>query len=226
MFEPMGIQHFLNDLASIPPIAIYAFICVWLAAESCGFPLPNELVLLATGSVAAQHHGVSPVLLVILATISSVGGASAAYEIGRRGGRALIMRFGRYIRLNEARLDYIERWFERTGAVAVGLARITPFVRTVASFPAGVLRLPFHTFLIASATGSLIWCAVMVTLGYVLGANYVAALHLIARYTIPAVIVLVALIVGYIWLDRRLARATQRRDGESGKRRGTPADSP
>lgn len=221
-----AIQHFVQSLANIPPVAIYAFICVWLAAESSGFPLPNELVLLAAGSVAAQHHGVSPVLLVILATVSSVGGASAAYEIGRRGGRAAILRFGRYIRLNEARLDYIERWFERTGAVAIGLSRITPFVRTVASFPAGVLRLPFRTFLIASATGSLVWCTVMVTLGYVLGANYVAALHLIERYTIPAVIVLVALIAGYLWLDRRLARATQRRDGDDGKRQDTRQDPP
>jgi membrane protein DedA with SNARE-associated domain len=129
-----------------------------------------------------------------------------------------VLRFGRYIRLNEARLDYIEHWFNRTGAVAIGLSRITPFVRTVASFPAGVLRLPFRTFVIATATGSLVWCTVMVTLGFLLGANYVAALHLIERYTIPAVIVLVALIAGYIWLDRRLARATQQRANDEGKR--------
>jgi membrane protein DedA with SNARE-associated domain len=221
-----AIQHFVNELGNIPPIAIYAFVCVWLAAESCGFPLPNELVLLATGSLAAQHtsHSVSPVLLVVLATAASVGGASAAYEIGRRGGRAAVLRFGRYIRLDEARLDYIEGWFERTGAVAIALSRITPFIRTVASFPAGVLRLPFRTFVIASSIGSLVWCTVMVTLGVLLGANYIIAVRLIGHYTLPAILVLLALIAGYIWLHRRLERATTRRsdDAEGSKHDSAP----
>lgn len=198
------IQHLVDVLAHIPPIAIYAFVAVWLAFESCGLPLPNEIVLLVAGSLAAQGT-VSPILLVAVATLASVGGATAAYEIGRRGGRVAVLRVGRYIRLDEKRLDSVERWFERTGSVAIGISRITPFVRTVASFPAGMLRLPLRTFLIASTIGSLIWCTIMVTLGVVLGANYTAALKLIERYTIPAVVVLVALVVAYFWLHNRLS---------------------
>jgi membrane protein DedA with SNARE-associated domain len=201
-----AIIHFVGSLGQIPPIAGYAFVLLWLAAESCGLPLPNELVLLAAGSVAAQRHsGLSPVLLVVVATAASVGGATGAYELGKRGGRAAVLRFGRFIRLDAARLDGVETWFKRAGPFAVGIARITPFVRTVASFPAGMLRLPLPSFLLASTLGSLIWCTVMVTLGYVLGANYVIALRLIERYTIPAVVVLLVLVAGYIWIHTRLA---------------------
>jgi membrane protein DedA with SNARE-associated domain len=208
-----AIQHLINELGNIPPLAIYGFVFVWLAAESCGLPLPNELVLLAAGSLAAQHsrHSVSPVVLVILATAGSVLGASAAYEIGRRGGRAAVLRFGRYIRLDEARLDTVERWFERAGPLAIGIARVTPFIRTIASFPAGMLRLPFRTFLVAVTLGSLVWCTVMVTLGVLLGANYVIALRLIERYTIPAIIVIVGVFVGYLWIHRRIARLSEGR---------------
>lgn len=212
-----AIQQFISGLSNIPPLAIYAFVVVWLAAESCGVPLPNELVLLAAGSVASQHV-VSPVVLVILATLSSVAGASAAYAIGRRGGRAAVLRFGRYIRLDEDRLDAVERWFKQTGPVAVGLSRITPFVRTVASFPAGMLQLPFRTFLIVSTIGSLIWCTIMVTLGDLLGSNYTVALHFIERYTIPAIIVVVALFAGYIWLHNRLAHVGHPSSGHSPSR--------
>jgi membrane protein DedA with SNARE-associated domain len=102
----------------------------------------------------------------------------------------------------------VERWFERRGSVAIGIARITPFVRTVASFPAGMLRLPLRTFVIASALGSLIWCTVMVALGVALGANYVIALRLIERYTIPAILVLAGLFALYLWVHNRLAHAS------------------
>lgn len=201
-----AIQHFVSQLGHIPALAVYGFILVWLATESCGIPLPNELVLLASGSIAAQRgSSLSPVLLALLATIASLAGASAAYELGKRGGRAAVLRFGRRFGLDGARLDAVEGWFQRTGPLAIAVSRITPFVRTYASFPAGVLELPYPAFLIATAIGSLVWCSVMVTLGFILGKDYIIALHLIERYTIPAIVVLVVLVAGYIWLHNRLA---------------------
>ncbi|HEV2460908.1 MAG TPA: DedA family protein [Ktedonobacterales bacterium] len=196
----------LNSLASIPALAVYVFVFVWLAAESTGLPLPNEIVLLLAGSLAGRPgHGLSAMLLVIVALVGSLLGASIAYYIGLRGGRAAVLRLGRRFRLDERRLDSVEAWFARSGAVAIFLARITPFVRTVASFPAGMLRFPPRTFLLASLLGSLLWCSVMVGLGNALGANYEVALRLIEQYTLPAIMVVVALIAGYFWLHRRLA---------------------
>jgi membrane protein DedA with SNARE-associated domain len=209
-----AIQHFINGMAQVPPLLIYGFIVVWLALESCGLPLPNELVLLAAGSLAGQGL-LSPVLLVLVATSASVLGASAAYEIGKRGGRAAVLRFGRFIRLDQRRLDAVERWFKRGGLVAIGLSRITPFVRTVASFPAGLLQLPYRSFLLVSTIGSLIWCTVMVTLGVVLGSNYTVALHLIEHYTLPAIAVIALLFAGYLWVHNRLAHVGHS-DGEFG----------
>jgi membrane protein DedA with SNARE-associated domain len=196
----------LNSLASIPALAVYLFVFVWLAAESTGLPLPNEIVLLLAGSLAGRPgHGLSAILLVIVALVGSLLGASIAYFIGLRGGRAAVLRLGRRFRLDERRLDGVEAWFARSGAVAIFLARITPFVRTIASFPAGMLRFPVRTFLLASLLGSLLWCSVMVVLGNALGANYEVALRLIEQYTLPAIVVLVALVAGYFWLHRRLA---------------------
>jgi membrane protein DedA with SNARE-associated domain len=198
---------FLHSLVAIPPVATYVFAFVWLAFESCGVPLPNELVLLLLGSLIEQRHQPAELaLLALVATAGSLLGATAAYFIGKRGGRTAVLRLGRVLRLNEARLNSVERWFSDSGAFAIGVARITPFVRTVSSFPAGVLRMPLRTFLLATAAGSLLWCATLVTLGYILGENYMIAVNLISTYTIPAIIVLVALVAGYIWLHQRLSR--------------------
>ncbi|HEX9036412.1 MAG TPA: DedA family protein [Ktedonobacterales bacterium] len=202
-------QNFLHGLVNTPPLLTYLFAFVWLAFESCGVPLPNELVLLLLGSLIEQRH--SPLELVALALVATAGsllGATVAYFIGARGGRPLVLRVGRFLRLDERRLAAVEDWFNRSGAFAIGVARITPFVRTVSSFPAGVLRLPLRTFLIATSLGSLIWCAALVAVGYLLGADYMIAVTLIERYTIPAVIVLVALIAGYIWLHQRLSKVS------------------
>lgn len=198
-------------LVQIPPIAVYLFVFAWLAAESCGLPLPNELVLLLAGSLASQHsHPLSPVFLALFAVSGSLVGASAAYLIGLRGGRMAVLRLGRRIRLDERRLDGVEAWFARTGAFAIFVSRITPFVRTVASFPAGMLRLPFRSFVLATLAGSLAWCSVLVALGTALGANYGVALKLIEEYTVPAIIVLLGVIAGYFWLHSKLSHVGQK----------------
>lgn len=202
-------QQILASLGTIPAVAVYAFILVWLTAESTGFPVPNEVVLILAGSLAGRGH-VSPLFLVISAVLGSMLGANIAYAIGVRGGRGAVLRFGRVFRLDEARLDAVEAQFARAGAFAIFLARITPFVRTVASFPAGMLRLPRRTFELATFFGSLLWCTVMVTIGNLLGANYEVAVRLIEEYTIPAIVVVIVLVAGYVWLHSRLDRRVRR----------------
>jgi membrane protein DedA with SNARE-associated domain len=165
--------------------------------------VPNEVVLLLAGSLATKSELSAPVLVAV-ALVGSVGGAALAYGIGRRGGRTAVLRVGRLFHLNKRRLDDIEAWFARRGGQAIFIARFTPFVRTVASYPAGMLRMPHRTFYIATVAGSLLWCVVLVALGDALGKNYTVAVKLIDEYTIPAIIVLALLVVGYLWLHNRL----------------------
>ena len=199
-------QSFIAGLGHVPSPVVDVFVLIWLAAESCGVPLPNELILLLAGSLAAQRADPTGMIeLVVIATIGSLLGATAAYYIGARGGRAAILRWGRYLRLDERRLDMVEQWFTRSGAFAIGVARITPFVRTVSSFPAGILRMPLRIFYTATLIGSLLWCAVLVSVGYLLGVHYMIAVNFIQEYTLPAIIILVALVAGYWWLHQRLS---------------------
>jgi membrane protein DedA with SNARE-associated domain len=208
-----SMQSFIAGLAHVPTPIIDLFVFIWLAAESCGIPLPNELVLLLAGSIAAQRADpVGLIELAVVATLGSLVGATAAYIIGARGGRALIVRLGHYVGLNASRLDVVERWFMQSGALAIALARMTPFVRTISSFPAGILRMPPRLFYTATAIGSLVWCAALVSVGYLLGVHYMIAVNLIEEYTLPAILVLVALIAAYVWLHQRLSRLTESPD--------------
>lgn len=218
-------QSFIANLGHVPSPLVDLFVFLWLAAESCGIPLPNELVLLLAGSLAAQRGDpLGMVELTLIATAGSLLGATAAYFIGARGGRAAILRFGRYVRLDAQRLDMVEQWFARSGALAVGVSRITPFIRTYSSFPAGILRMPLRIFYTATLIGSLLWCAVLVSVGYLLGVHYMIAVNLIERYTLPAVVVLAALLAAYFWLHQRLSHLGQADDKRKPARTSHPLD--
>ncbi len=217
-------QSFISGLSHVPSPLIDLFVFLWLAAESCGVPLPNELILLLAGSIAAQRADPTGMVeLTLIATAGSLLGASIAYYIGMRGGRAAILRFGRYVRLDAQRLDTVEQWFARSGGVAIGISRITPFVRTYSSFPAGILRMPLRTFYTATLIGSLIWCAVLVSIGYLLGVHYMIAVHLIEQYTLPAILVLAALVAVYFWVHQRLSHLDL---GAQGKKPQAAASQP
>ena len=69
-------------------------------------------------------------------TIGSIGG----WAIGLYGGRPYLERHGRWLHLDERKLDRAERWFDRWGDWAVFLGRVTPVVRSFVSIPAGISR--------------------------------------------------------------------------------------
>ncbi len=80
-----------------------------------------------------------------MATAGTIGytiGSLLGWWIGMRGGRPFLERHGRWLHLNEAKLDRAERWFDRWEDWAVFLGRITPVVRSFVSIPAGVFRAP------------------------------------------------------------------------------------
>lgn len=86
--------------------------------ESVCIPLPSEVIMLFGGFMA--EAGKLNFWLVVFAGISgNLVGSLIAYYIGKFGGRALVLKFGKYIFLNVKHLDKAELWFGRYGARAV-----------------------------------------------------------------------------------------------------------
>jgi membrane protein DedA with SNARE-associated domain len=138
-------------------------------------PIPSEIIIPLAGFVAAE--GDMSVWGVIAAgTLGSLAGASAWYEIGRRVGerrvRAWIERHGKWITLTPDDVDRAQEWFQRHGRTSVLAGRLVPAVRTFVSLPAGFARMPFHSFLLYSAAGTLVWTAALACAGVVLRANF------------------------------------------------------
>ena len=174
-----------------------------MLAENLFPPIPSEAVLPLAGFLIGQ--GVLefvPTLLV--ATAGSVVGALILYAIGRWGGRPVLLRWGRILRVTESDLDRADDWFDTHGWHIVLWGRMIPLVRSVVSIPAGASEMPIGRFTALTTAGSAAWNAILIGAGIALGDRWEQVTELVGTYSKIAVAVLgVAFIAAVVWLLRR-----------------------
>jgi membrane protein DedA with SNARE-associated domain len=197
-----------------------------LMAVDAVFPAASELVMVYAGALAAGafvnqdvvlfgttiHEGWPAYVAVALAgTIGYTLGAIGGWAIGLYGGRPYLERHGRWLHLDEKKLDRAERWFERWEDWAVFLGRLTPVIRSFVSIPAGVMEVPFVRYTLLTFAGSAVWCFGFAGVGFALGASWEDFQHAF-RYV--DYLVVAAVVAAAAWLGRRYVRNRRRRMAE------------
>ncbi len=215
-----------------------------LMAIDAVFPAASELVMLYAGALAAGAftgqeatlfgndlgEGFWPYLVLALAgSLGYLVGGIAGWGVGIAGGRPLLERHGRWLHLDAEKLDRAEAWFERHGAWAVFLGRVTPVVRSFISIPAGVFRQPLGRYTVLTAIGSTIWCLLFAGIGWAAGKSW-ERLHHDFRYLDYVVVAVVVAAGAWLGLEarppppNRLTRAARGPTGHpAGGRRSTLA---
>ena len=166
------------------------FIVYLLEEAGVPLPLPGDLVMIWAGyRVASGQSNVLVVLLVV--EVATLIGASGLYWLARRGGRPLLVRYGRFLHLDEARLLRAEGWVGRNATMAVFLGRVVPGFRIVTPLAAGVFRVPYRVFLPPLALGTLVDAGAWLGVGFYFGPGVMALLaapQLTARLALSAVL--------------------------------------
>ncbi|MCD6291251.1 MAG: DedA family protein, partial [Anaerolineae bacterium] len=126
-------------------------------------------------------------------------GSAISYLLGALGGRPLLERYGRYILVHEQDLEQADRWFARWGDWAAFISRLLPIVRTFISFPAGVARMRFTTFITLTFIGSWIWCSALAAGGYAFGSRWEELRAIMRPFDIPIALVILAGLAWYVW---------------------------
>jgi membrane protein DedA with SNARE-associated domain len=188
------------DTAGYPGLAMLILV------ENLFPPIPSEIILPFAGFYVGRGE-LEYVWAVLAATVGAVVGALIIYAIARHGGRPLLLRYGRVLRLRESDLDRADDWFDRHGAWIVFFGRLIPGARSLVSVPAGLSEMPLGRFVALTTAGSVLWNATLIGLGWGLGSNYDAVEGVVGPIsrlvTIAFVLGLVALAV---WLYRRRVR--------------------
>ena len=142
-----------------------------ILAENLFPPIPSELILPLAGFYVGQGE-MAFALAVLAATIGSLAGALLLYAIARFGGRRLILRWSRWLRVKEKDLDRADGWFDAHGGWVVLFGRLVPGARSLVSIPAGLSVLPVLRFTALTALGSTVWNCALIGAGWALGEHY------------------------------------------------------
>ncbi len=181
----------------------YPLLFVLVMSESSGLPVPGETALIS-GSVLASQGKLEIALVIPLAAAAAIVGDNIGYLIGRKGGRWVLERPGRFERQRREMLLVGEPFFDRHGPKAVFFGRFVLGLRVWASWLAGATRMPWRSFAVWNALGGICWATLIGMIAYVLGSSAGNVIEAFALYGLAALaFALVSLFVAH----RRQRRA-------------------
>jgi len=184
-------DHFLTSVMTSHG---YLALIIFAFVEACCIPISSEITFALAGWLASQGK-FSLAAVILIGTLAEMGGSLTSYAVGRRGGRALLDRYGKWILVSRTDLDRAERLFAGRGSWVVAVARVLPLVRCFASFGAGVVEIPAVPFTIFSAIGTAAWATALSLLGYNLGDTVTKFFH---SFSVVGIVLAVVLILGLI----------------------------
>jgi membrane protein DedA with SNARE-associated domain len=165
---------------ALDPAWLYVALFVAAYVENIVPPVPGDtVVVFAAWLVGRTNHDLGAVLLAT--TAGSEAGFMTFYAFGRLIDPDYFVR--RNFRLLPAQ-SFLQarRWFERWGYWVVLLNRFLSGVRSVISIVCGMYRLSWVRVLALSTVGCLVWNALLVGAGFMLGSNWKSIEGIFRRY--------------------------------------------
>ena len=191
----------------------YPLLFLLVMAESSGVPVPGETSLIAAAVLASQGQ-LEIAAVIPIAAAAAIVGDNIGYQIGRRGGRWILKRPGRFHRQRLQVLETGEPFFERHGSKAVFFGRFLLGLRVWASWLAGATHMRWRSFLFWNALGGICWATGVGLIAYYLGHAAGDALQTFGIFGLVAVVVVAAgLLVAHMRHRRR--QDTEKRSGSS-----------
>ena len=199
-------------------VAGYPLLFLLVMGETSGVPIPGETALI-TAAVLASRGKLQIEWVIALAATAAIVGDNIGYLIGRKGGRWLLERPGRFHRQRLEVLRTGEPFFKRHGPKAVYFGRFVLGLRVWASWLAGATRMRWRSFVLWNALGGISWATGIGLLAYFLGSSAGNAIEAFGIYGLVAALVAV---VSAVVLHGRARRRDAARDDGAGAEAGQP----
>ncbi len=132
--EPLAALISLQTLLNALNVLGYPAVIIFVMIESSGIPFPGETMLLLAAFYAAVSQQLQIPIVIACAALGAIIGDNIGYYIGRTGGRALVTRYGKYVRIKPEHLDRAEKFFAKHGNKTVFFGRFIAVLRAWAAF--------------------------------------------------------------------------------------------
>jgi membrane protein DedA with SNARE-associated domain len=186
-----------------------------LLLENIGVPvIPGELAMIA-GAIYAGAGQLNVVAVGVVSFAASVIGATIGYVIGHLAGRAIVLRYGRWVLIREHHLERAEQTVGKYGGVVVVVARFIVGLRELNGIICGVSGMHPGTFTTFNLAGAAAWVGTWVSVGYFAGNHIEAIYNDVTKYALYAIIIAVVLLAAAIVVRLRRRRAARARVPEA-----------
>jgi len=201
-------EHITHFFLTLVDHAGYPGLFLVMTLGNMGIPVGTEFVVPAAGALSATGHLSSVWLVGAVATLGEVVGGTILYYVGFVGGRPFVLKYGKFVKVDEKKLDAFHSFYERHGNIVVFVCRLLPVVRGVSALPAGVSRMPKRYFISYTAAGSAIFCFGLAYLGSIFGHHFDDIAPIIHKTSTVLVAVVLLAIVSFI--AERVLRARRK----------------
>jgi len=185
----------------------YAGAALLMALESMIAPVPSEAVMPFVGFLVADGKwGLAQAMAAT--TLGSFLGSLVSYLMGYYGGRPFVLKVGKYLLLDVHDLEMTERFFQRSGSFwTLFICRFIPVVRHLVSIPAGIGKMRFWPFAVATTVGATLWNGFLLACGFKLRENWEVVQTYRHHFDGLIIGMLAATIVWYMWYKLKRKRA-------------------
>ena len=200
-------QEFVDSLATLHPVWIYAAVAGICYIENILPPFPSDVLVVAAGSLIGFGR-VDFVVVLLVATAGSTLGFMTMYKIGDWfGDRILEVGKIRFIPIEN--VHKVESWFRRYGYWVIIANRFLAGTRAVVSFFAGMSELSLWRTTILSFASAMVWNSILILSGKTLGDNWSEILVYLETYskvvTSVLVVAVLILVARYFYTRQRQA---------------------
>jgi membrane protein DedA with SNARE-associated domain len=188
----------MNDATLVILTFGYAGIVVCALIESTGLPLPFPGVLLLAFVGYTAWRGSLDVLPATLAWAAGASiGAWLLFRLARDAAPRLQW-LSRRLALSPDKLSRADSWFKTHAGRATFFARVTPGVRVLISFVAGLAHMNEALFILATFAGTWLWAAILIGAGWAVGEAWQNVADLLTTLQTSLLLVALALVLAIV----------------------------
>jgi len=195
------LAHFALFIMHIIQSVGYMGVAILMLLTSCLMPIPSEITLPFAGFLANQGQ-FNLGWVIVVAIVGDLLGTLLAYAIGfyleETVALNLIKKYGKYCLISIDEYERMRGWFRVHGSVIIVLSKILPGFRTIIGLLAGLSEAPLKKVILCTLLGSSIWCTILTTIGFTLGAHWDRLEPIFRKFELMIVLALVLGAVVYL----------------------------
>lgn len=165
--------------------------------EQMGLPLPAVPILVGMGALA-RSADFSFLAVILLALMASIAADIIWYHLGQHYGRSMLNLICKISLEPDFCVRRTEDMFVRRGLWTLLLAKFVPGLNAAAVPLAGMIKTPWHRFLVFDSAGAILWSGAYATLGYVFSNQVERLIGYLSQLGNSAVVMAGAIVAPYV----------------------------